>query len=532
MPLTPAQTDAVAHIAENAESLSQDCARIFDYAETAWREYRSAAWYVARLRSEGFDVEEGSAGMPTAFCADWCNDVGAGEMPVIGLYAEYDAVPGNCQAATTHRAPRAGLGAQAGGHTDPHSGLGIAGLGGLLATKAAMQAQGIRGALRFTGEPAEKVRGSKPIHAAKGYYDGLAAMLSFHPFYMLPMCNTVRWDTHCGAAYSMIYRFICDAPEDWGVADGAPIPQSHSATRAPGANDALVTMFQMSRLLRDAMLPHQGGWSISEAVLTAGQATADNLPAGLAELQYMMRVPTIAMAERITAVLDRNAAAAAEMTGCRWERHWVCKSRPGLANHAIAGTVWEALQAVGAPEWGGEAVAVAQEIQRGLGLEPMAAPFLDECERLIAPEEAEAILRRDLPPSQANSTSDDYTDMTWHAPTARFYIARPALKAPAGGRAYPAWVMNALGGIPATIDPMVQTAAKVLAVSALRLLEDKSARDAAMEEFRRRTGGGVGGTDWCAPLCDYDPPIHFRWPEYVTTPRGRDWWIPSTMPGA
>ena len=126
--------------------------------------------------------------------------------------------------------PRPGLSVHAGGHTDPHSGLGISALGGLLATKAAMERHGIGGTLRFTGEPAEKVRGSKPIHAAKGYYDGLAGMISFHPFYMLPLCNTVRWDTHCGAAWSMIYRFICDEPEGWTKAmaagDGAPIPQS------------------------------------------------------------------------------------------------------------------------------------------------------------------------------------------------------------------------------------------------------------------------------------------------------------------
>ena len=237
------------------------------------------------------------------------------------------------------------------------------------------------------------------------------------------------------------------------------------------------------------------------------------------------------MAEQVTVVLDRNAAAAAAMTGCRYERHWVCKSRHGLANHAIATTVWEAMQEVGAPVWDEAAKAVAREIQAELGIAPMAEPFIDELGRLIDPQEAEAILRRDLPPSQLNSTSDDYTDMTWHAPTARFYVARPALKAPAG-RTYPAWVMNALGGIPATIDPMVQTAARILALSALRLLEDPAARDAAMAEFKDRTGGGVGGTAWTAPLCDYPAPIHFRWPEYVTTPRGRDWWIPSTMPAA
>ena len=523
-PLSAAQDTARAAVAARMPMLSKGCAAIFDFGESAWREYRSAAWYVERLRAEGFTVEEGSGGMPTAFCAEWSNGPG----PVIGLYAEYDGVPGNCQAAAPRRAPREGLGYQAAGHTDPHSGLGMAAFGGLLAIKAAMERHGLAGGLRFTGEPAEKVRGSKPIHAARGYYDGLAAILSFHPFYMLPLCNTVRWDTHCGAGYGMVYQFLHDEPAGWARHDGAPIAQFHTAGRAPGANDALNLMYLSSKVLRDSTLPHQGGWSVSEAILTAGQATADNLPAGLAEIQYMVRVPTLDMAESITAALDRNAEAAAVMTGCRWERHWVCKSRPGLANHAMAGVVWDAMQALGAPRWGESAKAVAREIQTGLGLESMAEPFIDEMSRLIEPEAAEAILRRDLPPSQTHSTSDDYTEMTWHAPTARFYVARPALMAPSG-YAYPTWVMNALGGIPATIDPMVERAAEVLAVSALRLLEDPAARELAIEEFNDRTGGGTGGDRWMAPLCDYPPPIHFRWPEYVTTPRGRDWWIPSGM---
>lgn len=519
-----AQQIALLHVDTIQPHLSEWTKTIFDFGETAWREYQSCAWYVARLRAEGFSVEEGSGGMPTAFCAHWSNGPG----PVVGMYAEYDAVPGNCQDAATVKRPRPGLSEHAGGHTDPHSGLGIASLGGLLATKAAMERQGIGGTLRFTGEPAEKVRGSKPIHAARGYYDGLAAMLSFHPFYMLPLCNTARWDTHCGAAYAMIYRFVCDRPEDWlgHAGDRAPIPQSHSAVRAPGANDALIAMYLSSKALRDSMLPHQGGWSISEAILTAGQATADNLPAALSEIQYMIRVPTTAMADQVTAVLDVNAEAAALMTGCRVERHWVCKSRPGLANHVMARTVFGALQTVGAPQWNERAKRIAREIQENAVGSSTTEPFIDECERLIPPQEAEAILRRDLAPSQMNSTSDDYTDMCWHAPTARFYVARPALR-PAAGKRYPSWVMNALGGIPETIDPMVACAAKTLALSALRLLEDVVTREEAMDEFIRRTGGGIGGSNWIAPLCDYEPPIHFRWPEYVETVRGREWWIPT-----
>ena len=85
--------------------LSEWCSQIFEFGETAWREYNSAAWYVSKLREEGFSVEEGSGGMPTAFCAQWSN----GEGPTIGLYAEYDGIPGNCQAAATQKRPRDGL---------------------------------------------------------------------------------------------------------------------------------------------------------------------------------------------------------------------------------------------------------------------------------------------------------------------------------------------------------------------------------------------------------------------------------------
>src|SRR5438034_11204121 len=74
----------------NQKRLSQFHQQIWHYAETAFREYRSARAYCELLRAEGFQVEEGSAGMPTAFLATF----GEGR-PVLGTYAEYDAVPEN-----------------------------------------------------------------------------------------------------------------------------------------------------------------------------------------------------------------------------------------------------------------------------------------------------------------------------------------------------------------------------------------------------------------------------------------------------
>ncbi len=512
-------------VAENSENLSHWNQIIWNLAEPAWREYESADFYVNILKKNGFRVENNSAQMPTAFYAEWQN----GHGPSLATYAEYDAVPGQCQAATTYESPRKGLSRHASGHTDPHSALGISTLGGLLATKAAMEKHDIQGKLCFTGEPAEKLRGSKPIHAANGYYDGLDAMISFHPCYMLPWCNTVRWDIHCGAAFAIIYRFESLESENWlnqHSNQNAPIPQSHSDARAPGANDALFLMYSNSRSLRDSMLPHTGNWSMNEVILSSGQATADNLTPQISELQYMIRVPNIEQAQRVMTFLDNNAAAAAQITNCKFSKHWVSKSRPGLPNHAISKLVFKALNQVGAPIWGKKAKLIANEIRKNLGLCTTKNPFLKESENIIDPKVADAIVRRDLPPSQLNFTSDDYTEMCWHAPTARLYIARPML-APVKGFSYPNWVMNALGGIPETIDPMILTAAKTISLSFIAMLTNPDKLNAAKSEFIRRTGGGIDGSKWIKPLCDYEPPIHFAWPDYVQTKTGKEWWLTS-----
>jgi len=513
-------------IDREAATLSRWHQLIWEYAEPALREYRSVAWYVKTLEEAGFTVEAGSGGMPTAFAATFRNGYG----PTIATYAEYDAVPGNCQAATTVQQPRAGLSRHAAGHTDPHSGLGISALGGVLATKAAMEKIGIRGTLKFFGEPAEKLRLSKPVHAAKGYYDGLDAAVSFHPHWSLPLCNTTVWDTHCGVGYNYVYAFTCPNPQAWlalGRTD-AGREDVHYSARAPGATDALVFFYQLNEGLRRSMLPTAGLWSFSEAILTAGQATADNQVPDLAEINYMVRADSLAQADAISAVMDNNAEAAAKAGFCQWRKTWVSKSRGGLANHVLARAGYRNLELVGAPKWGAEAVKVAREMQRNLGIEPLDLPFLPATEALADPQEVERAIRRFLPEVQQYLSSDDYTEYTWHCPTVRLLVARPMLDRPAG-YVYPAWVENALGGIPATIDPMIQTAAKTIGAILLDLLTDSELLAAARAEFAERTGGGVGGTRWQAPLlpANFTVPHRLRWPEYVTTARGQEWWIPS-----
>jgi aminobenzoyl-glutamate utilization protein B len=344
---------------------------------------------------------------------------------------------------------------------------------------------------------------------------------------MLPLTNTVAWGVHCGANWGKVYTFLCDRPESFGMDPGAPIPLAHATARAPGATDALVQMYMSSKLTRESMWAHSGAWSLNEAVLIGGQATADNLAPHISQIAYAARAPKLEMLEAIYGVLDRNARLAAEMTHCRVEEGWVSRTRPGLPNHAFAQLTWQNLQRVGGPAMPEAAKAFAREIQAGLGLGPMEEPYLAEVTELIDPKEAEQRLRTMMQAGVDHFTNDDYVEYTWHTPTVRFFVGRPMLAPAAPGMRYPDWALNALGGFAPAIDPMTEVAGRVIAATAIDLLTDPAHLTRVRAEFIERTGGGIGGERWLAPFFDKatPPPIHYRWPEYVETPRGREWWI-------
>lgn len=517
---------ALAHLDRERARLSEFNARIWSYAEPAWREYRSARAYVELLRSEGWEVEEGSGGMPTAFVARWARGEGG---PTVAGFAEYDAVPGNSQQVVPYPAPREGLHPYAAGHTDPHSMLGTASLAAVLAAKAAMQEGGTPGRLVLFGEPAEKICASKPIHAAKGYYDGLDAAVVWHPW---PL-NTVTGETQFGAYWSAVVTFEADAPERWVDPTLMPTDAAHAIARCPGALDAMVLMYTITKSTKEAMFPHAGSWTLNEFVLGDAGATSDNLTPRFAQIQYAWRSSDLRIQEQIWRVLASNARHAASVSGCRAWVRWVTKTRVGLPNQALTDLTWRNLKQVGAPVFDEEAKGFGRAIQSHLGIEPMDDPFVPGVSVLTPPEENEARLRAALPPWQRYLSADDYVEFCWHCPTVRLLAGRPRLRPPSPGYAYPAWAYNALGGLPAAVDPGLFVAAKTMALTLLDLVADPALLGAAQAEFRQRTGGGVGGAAWVGPLlpADIDPATDLRWPEYAATPRGTEWTFPTPKSG-
>ena len=122
---------------------------IWTFAELGLEEHRSAARLVGVLKKAGFKVTEGVSDMPTAFVAEY----GSGK-PVIGILAEYDALPELSQEVDRRRASRSP--GRTTGHGCGHCALGTAAVGAALAVKEVYEKHKLKGTIRVYGTPAEE----------------------------------------------------------------------------------------------------------------------------------------------------------------------------------------------------------------------------------------------------------------------------------------------------------------------------------------------------------------------------------------
>ena len=141
----------------DAEALASD---IWGFAELGYLEERSAARLADYLSAQGFGVEMGVAGIPTAFVATR----GRGA-PTLAVLAEFDALPGLSQAAQPTRAP---VLADAPGHACGHHLFGAASVTAAVAIARWLEAEGIPGTVKLYGTPAEEGGSGKVYLTARG----------------------------------------------------------------------------------------------------------------------------------------------------------------------------------------------------------------------------------------------------------------------------------------------------------------------------------------------------------------------------
>src|SRR5262245_24760059 len=171
--LTPLQLDINRFLDGHQAELIRANQDIWTYAEIGLEEHRSASRLAGLLRDAGFRLREGVSGMPTAFVAEY----GSGK-PVIGILAEYDALPELSQEATPDRKPIVG---QKAGHGCGHCALGTAAVGAALAVKDVYDKHKLKGTLRLYGTPAEETVIGKVYMALDDQFKDLDACLHWHP---------------------------------------------------------------------------------------------------------------------------------------------------------------------------------------------------------------------------------------------------------------------------------------------------------------------------------------------------------------
>ncbi len=171
--LQSTKQEAVAAIDAHSTELVGLADQVWAFAEVGLHETRSVAVLADYAETQGFTVERGVAGMPTAFIASY----GSGR-PIIGILGEYDALPGISQRAQSTQEP---LVPGAAGHGCGHNLLGTASLGAALAVKELIAAGELGGTVRYYGTPAEETVGGKLYMVRAGLFDDVDAVLAWHP---------------------------------------------------------------------------------------------------------------------------------------------------------------------------------------------------------------------------------------------------------------------------------------------------------------------------------------------------------------
>jgi len=163
----------VASVEAHKDKLIAMSDSIWALAETAFEEDDSAEILASYAEKNGFNVQRGVAGMPTAFVATY----GSGR-PVISVLGEFDALPGISQKAQPTKSP---LNEGAAGHGCGHNLFGAGSLGAAIAVKEMIESGKIKGTVKFFGTPSEEKYFGKIWMVREGLWDDVDVNVSWHP---------------------------------------------------------------------------------------------------------------------------------------------------------------------------------------------------------------------------------------------------------------------------------------------------------------------------------------------------------------
>jgi len=454
---------------ERTELLSGISDRIWEYAETAFEEHRSAALLCDTLRAAGFTVEEGVADIATAFRASF----GSGH-PVIGLLAEYDALAGlNQKASCARRMPTAPEDAGKAGHGCGHNLYGTAAVGAAMAIKKYLEETGKPGTVMVFGCPGEEGGSGKAFMARDGVFDSLDVALAWHT----GTFNSIVSGSSL-ANVQVLYKF-------YGVAAHA----SSAPENGRSALDAVELMNMGTQFLREHM---EDADRVHYAITNSG-GYSPNVVQARADVLYLIRSPKSSNVKSLFERVNNIAHGAAMMTGTRVEIDFIKGCSERLRNDTMARLTYKNMEEAPLPTYTEEEYAFAREVQLSYeNPKDVMADVTRRCGQVNRPKLME--LYKDDPsltpfllPYFENDVvskgSTDVGDVTWVCPTSSFTAVSTAVGTPGHSWQYVTCNRSSIA------HKGLLYAAKVLCGTAVDLLNSPETVQAAKEEHARRSGG-------------------------------------------
>jgi aminobenzoyl-glutamate utilization protein B len=314
------KTDALDWLMANQQRLSDVNRQIWHYAEAPLTEYRSSATLVAWLEENGFEVQKGVGGLPTAFVASY----GEGA-PVVGILAEFDALPGMSQQVATERIAREGVDA---GHACGHSLFGTGSTAAALAVRHALEQARGQGTIRLYGTPAEETGEGKMYMAMAGAFDDVDVLFSWHAG--ITSATTFEYSK---ALVSVKFTFR-----------GLSAHAATSPHEGKSALDAVELMNVGVNFLRE----HVAEDTRIHYVITDGGGQPNVVPPR-AQVWYYIRANKHADVHRLFERVLNIARGAALMSDTELSYELLSESPEVLPNRPLSEVIQRNLEAVGAP---------------------------------------------------------------------------------------------------------------------------------------------------------------------------------------
>lgn len=415
--------------------------QIFSFSELGFQEFETSRYLTSVLEKNGFHVERGITGIPTAWVATW----GSGK-PVIAFITDIDCIPRASQKpGVAYHDP---IIDGAPGHGEGHNSGMAVNVTAALVLKKLMQAHKIAGTLKIFPGVAEELVATKAFYIRAGLFKDVDAVLGVHVGHEFAT-SYATGDGKASGLVSVQYFFHGKAAH----AAGAPWD-------GRSALDAVSLMNTGWEFRREHLRLQQR----SHYVIPNGGDQPNVVPSE-AEVWYYFREMDFPHIKELYELGNTMAQAATMMTGTTVDHKLVGSAWPPFYNKVIAETQQKNIEAVGTPQWTDADQALAKALQKEIGAK------VEGLSTKVKPLD---------PPlkEQTGGVSDDVGDISWNVPMV--YLRYPANIPNLPGHSWP----NAVAMATPIAHKGSTAGAKVQAMTALDLLLRPELVQQAWEYFR------------------------------------------------